>query len=171
MGRGGTIFGLIGLILGAGGIGLGGFAWLSVSNLENQVVNSYNQATWYRENETAFVCNPPNTYLTFLGLTIEFELGVNEAVYFSFMAWAHTEQVVGWSRIWVFFRVDGILDTDRRAEVGTYNGDENVNFMIPLQDVRYDLLPGIHTVTIAIYGTTTANYISHSSLFVQKLTD
>ncbi|MBY8985517.1 MAG: hypothetical protein KGD65_10635 [Candidatus Lokiarchaeota archaeon] len=61
MGKGGTILGLIGLILGAGGIGLGGFAWLSVSTLENQIVNIGEQTTWYKENETTFQCNPPNT--------------------------------------------------------------------------------------------------------------
>ncbi|MBY8985518.1 MAG: hypothetical protein KGD65_10640 [Candidatus Lokiarchaeota archaeon] len=85
------------------------------------------------------------------------------------MAWAHTEQIVGWSKIWLYFGIDGILDMDQHAEVGTYNGDETVNFMIPLQDVRDDLSTGIHTVTIDIYGTSSANYISHSSLFVQKI--
>jgi len=170
MGRGGTVLGLIGLILGAGGLGLGGFAWLSVSNLENQVKNYCEQTTWYRENGTTFVCNPPHTYLTFSGLTIEFELGLNESVYFSFMAWSHTEQVAGWSLIRVYFRVDGILDTNQYAEVGTYNGDEIVNFMIPLQDVRQDLSIGVHTVTVVVYGTYAGNYISRSSLFVQRLT-
>jgi len=59
------------------------------------------------------------------------------------MAWAHIEQVAGWSKIWVYFRVDGITDTDQHAEVGTYNGDETVHFMIPLQDVRQDLSFGL----------------------------
>ena len=171
MGKGGTILSLIGLILGAGGIGLGGYAWVIASNLENRVETIYEQTTWYKENETTFQCNPPNLYLTFSGLTIEFELGVNESVYFSFMAWAHTEPIVGWSKIWIYFRIDGIRDVDQHAEVGTYNGDEMANFMIPLQDVRDDLSTGIHTITIDIYGTSSANYISHSSLFVQKLTN
>ncbi len=172
MGKGGAILGLIGLILGAGGIGLGGFAWLTVSNLETQLLNFGVQTTWYKENDTAFVCNPPNTYLTFSGLTIEFELGVNESVYFSFMAWAHTEGItLAWSRIWVYFRVDGVIDTDQHAEIGTFNGVGTVNFMIPLQDVRYDLLAGVHNVTVAVYGTSSANYISDSSLFIQKLTN
>ena len=169
MGKGGTVLGLIGLILGAGGIGLVGYAWLSVSNLENQV-NIYEQTSWFRENDTNFVCNPPSTYLTYFGLTVEFVLRLNESVYFSFMAWAHIEQVAGWSKIWVYFRVDGITDTDQHAEVGTYNGDETVHFMIPLQDVRNDLSMGVHTVTVTVYGTSSANYISRSSLFVQKLT-
>ena len=169
MGKCGTILGLTGLILGAGGIGIGGFAWLSISTLENQIVNIGEQTTWYKENETTFQCNPPNTYLTFTGLIIEFELGTNESVYLSFMAWAHTEQIVRWSKIWLYFRIDGILDMDQHAEVGTFNGDETVNFMIPLQDVRDDLSTGIHTVTIDIYGSSSVNYISHSSLFVQKI--
>ena len=171
MGKGGTILGLIGLILGAGGIGLGGFAWLSVSNLETQVINFGEQTTWYRENATTFYCIPVGNYITFSGLTIEFTLGANKSVYFSFMAWAHTESFAGWSRIRLYFCVDGIIDTDQRAEVGTYNGDETVNFMIPLQDVRHDLSIGVHNVTIVVRGTSSANYIYHSSLFVQRLTN
>jgi hypothetical protein len=171
LGKGGTILGLIGLILGAGGIGLGGFAWLTVSNLGTQVGNLYEQTTWYKQNATSFYCNPPNIYLTFIGLTIEFELGLEDSVHFSFMAWAHTESTIGWSRLWVYFRVDGIIDTDQHAEVGTHDGDETVHFMIPLQDVRNDLPSGLHTVTVVVYGTSSAIYISDSSLFVQKLTN
>jgi len=170
LGRGGTILGLTGLVLGAGGLGLGGFAWLSVSSLETQVGNFYTQTTWYRENETAIVTNPPHTDHIFYGLTIEFELGLNESVYFSFMAWAHSEPVTGaWSLIRVYFCVDGIIDTDEHAEVGTYDGDEIVNCMIPLQDVRQDLLVGVHNVTIAVYGTYSGDFIHDSSLFFQKL--
>lgn len=171
MGRGTTILGVFGLILGLGGIGLGGYAWYSVSILKNQAINWGAQNTWYKENDTTFICNPPLSYLTFTGLAIEFELGTNESVYFSFMAWAHTEPIAGWSKIWVYFRVDGLIDTDQHAEVGTYNGGETVNFMIPLQDVREDLASGTHVVTLVVYGTSSANYISESSLFVQKLTN
>jgi len=56
LGKGGTVLGLIGLILGAGGIGLVGYAWLSVSNLEKQV-NIYEQTSWFRENDTNLI--PP----------------------------------------------------------------------------------------------------------------
>lgn len=171
MSKGSTVLGIIGLILGLGGIGLGGYAWLSVLNLENQAINWGAQTSWYKENDTSFVSNPPLTYLTFTGLAIDFELGMNDSVYFSFMAWAHTEPIAGWSKIWVYFRVDGIIDTDQHAEVGTFNGDETVHFMIPLQDVREDLASGTHTVTVVVYGTSSANYISESSLFVQKLTN
>ena len=37
MGKGSAALGIIGLILAAGGLGLGGLAWLSVSSIENQV--------------------------------------------------------------------------------------------------------------------------------------
>ncbi|MHA2284005.1 MAG: hypothetical protein ACXAC5_24470 [Promethearchaeota archaeon] len=171
MGRGGTILGLIGLILGAGGIGLGGFAWLTVSNLETQLLNFGVQTTWYKENDTTFSSFPSGTYLTFSGLTIEFQLGSNESVYFSFTAWARITRVPGdWSLLWVYFRVDGILDTSRCIRIGTWDGDSFDDFSISLQDVRQDLPIGVHNVTVAIYGTSSGNYISDSSLFVQRLT-
>ena len=70
MGRSGTILGVIGLILGAGGLGLGGYAWLTISSVENQVASFSEQTTWHRYNETVFVCNPSSTYITVSGLMI-----------------------------------------------------------------------------------------------------
>lgn len=166
MGKGSAALGIIGLILGAGGLGLGGLAWLSVSSVENQVAIFSEQNTWYKFNDSVFICDPA-TYLTFSGLMVELELGPNESVYFSFTARAHTEAVPGWSRITVYFRVDGIFEFDPSAEVGTYNGAFTVNFMLTLQHVRNDLSPGVHNVTVAIRGDSTANYIHYSTLLVQ----
>ena len=171
MGKSGTTLGIISLILAAGGLGLGSLAWVSVIHIETQVASFSEQNTWYRYNGTAFNCDPASTYLTFSGLTVEFELGTGESVYFSFNAQAHTEDVPSsWSRIYVYFRVDGIMQFDPSAEVGCYFGDYGIlDFMLNLQDVRDDLAPGTHHVTIVIWGDTTANYIHKSSLFVQKV--
>ena len=168
MGKGSAALGIIELILGAGGLGLGGLAWLSISTVENQVDSFSEQNTWYKFNDSVFICDPA-TYLTFSGLMVEFELGPNESVYFSFTARAHTEAVPGWSRITVYFRVDGIFEFDPSAEVGTYNGAFTVNFMLTLQHVRNDLSPGVHNVTVAIRGDSTANYIHYSTLLVQTV--
>lgn len=167
MGRGSTILGIIGLILGAGGLVIGGYMWISFSSLENQVANLTDQTTWYRYNGTSFNSDPAYNYIPFNGLTIEFTLGANESVYFKFMATAHLEPSIGWSRIYAYFRVNSITDTNHIAIVGLNNG-EMASLMITLQHKRYDLSPGEHTVTIVIYGTSTGNYIYYSSLFVQR---
>ncbi len=169
MGKGSTALGVIAIILAAGGLGLGGLAWISVSKVETQVANFSEQSTWYKYSGPAFICSPSSTYLTFSALTIEFELGLNESVYFSFTSRAHTEAVLGWSRILVCFRVDGILQSDPNAEVGMYNGDFTINFMLHLQTVRTDLSAGVHNVTVMIWGDTSANYVYKSTLFVQKV--
>ena len=169
MGKSSTVLGVIALILGAGGLGLGGLALISVSRVETQVATFSEQNTWYKYNDTTFRCDPIQTYLTFTGLTIEFELGPNESVYFSFTSMAHTEQNIGaWSRILILFRVDGISRLNPNAEVGAYNLGLTTHSMIFLQDVRDDLSPGVHNVTIVIRGDPAANYIWKSSLFVQK---
>ena len=169
MGKSSTVLGVIALILGAGGLGLGGLALISVSRVETQVATFSEQNTWYKYNDTTFRCDPIQTYLTFTGLTIEFELGPNESVYFSFTSRAHTEQAIGaWSKILVLFRVDGISRLNPNAEVGAYNLGLTTHSMIFLQDVRDDLSPGVHNVTIVIRGDPAANYIWKSSLFVQK---
>lgn len=165
MGKGSTVLGLIGLLLGAGGLALGGFAWLSVSRVENQVSSL---SSWFKMNNTVFQCSPPFTYITFSGLTIEFELNLDESVYFSFTCRAHTEPIGGWSRVIVYFRVDGLFVSTPNAEGGTFNGVHTAHFMICLQDVRDDLTPGLHTVTVDIWGDSSANYIYQSTLFIQS---
>lgn len=169
MGKGSAALGVIALILAAGGLGLGGFAWISVSNIETQPASFSEKSEWYRYNGTTFNTDPTSTYLTFTGLTIQFELGSNESVYFSFTGRAHTEVVSGsWSRITVHFRVDGIFQSDPSAQVGMYQGSFSINYMLHLQTVRTDLSAGVHSVTVVIIGDSTANYIWKSTLFVQK---
>ncbi|MFX0037593.1 MAG: hypothetical protein ACFE9I_18390 [Candidatus Hermodarchaeota archaeon] len=167
MGKGSTALGVIGLILAAGGLGFGGLAWLSVSRVINEVESFSEQEIWYKFNDTIFNSDPVYSYLTCSGLTVEFELGPNESVYFSFTARAHIEVKTGWSRITTYFKVDGVLETDPSAEVGMYNGAFTVNFMLALQHVRHDLSPGLHNVTVVLYGDYSGNYIYKSSLFVQ----
>jgi hypothetical protein len=169
MGKGSATLGIITLILAVGGLGLGGLAWLSVSRVESQVASFSEQTTWYNYNATSLNSDPIHTYLTFIGLKIQFELGANEVVIFSFTSMAHVEPIASaWSRIFVYFRVDGIIQTEPIAQVGMYNGGFTVNFMLYLQTVRADLSAGGHYVTVAIYGDSTANYIWQSTLCIQK---
>ncbi|MFX1328795.1 MAG: hypothetical protein ACFE91_11765 [Promethearchaeota archaeon] len=167
MGKGSTALGVIGLILAAGGLGFGGFALLSVSRVEKQVARFSEQNLWYKFNDTTFNSDPIYSYLTYSGLLLEFELGPNESVYVSFTARAHIEVKTGWSRITIYFKIDGVLETDPSAEVGMYDGAFIVNFMLTLQHVRHDISPGLHNVTVVIYGDYSGNYIYKSSLFVQ----
>jgi len=166
MSKGSAALGVIALILAAGGLGLGGLAWI-----ETQAVSFSNPISWFKYNGTAFYISPVGTYLTFDGLTIEFELGPDESVYFSFSSKAHVEAVAGWSRISVYFRVDGFMELTPSAQVGMYNGGFTNHYSVHLQDVRNDLLPGVHTVTVVIRGTYSANYIWESSLIVQKVSN
>lgn len=170
MGKGSTTIGIIALLLAAGGLGLGGLAWISVSSVQSQMANLSEQSTWYKFNATSINTDPVYTYLTFIGLRIQFELDADESVYFSFTSRAHIEPVVSaWSRIYVYFRVDGIFQSEPSAVVGMYNGGFTENFMLHLQTVRTDLSAGMHYVTIVIYGDSTANYIWQSTLYVQKI--
>jgi hypothetical protein len=169
MGKGSTILGIFALIFAVGGLGLGGLAWISVSRVETQVADFSEQTAWYKYNGTTFNTDPTFTYLTFTGLTIQFELGPSESVYFSFSSRAHTEFVpLAWSRIFVYFRVDGIFQSEPSGEVGMYDGGFTISSMLHLQTVRTDLSAGVHDVTVVIYGDSTANYIWKSTLYVQK---
>jgi hypothetical protein len=91
-------------------------------------------------------------------------------VYFSYTGRAHVESVsLDWSRVVVYFRVDGIFQSDPNAVVGMNNVGFMINFMLHLQTVKSDLSAGIHNVTVVIWGDSTANYVSQSTLIVQKV--
>ena len=172
MGIGRPALPILGIILAISGLVLGAFGWVTVSRLEAQVANISDQNSWYKYIGPAFNSDPSGTYLTFTGLMIEFELGPNESVYFSFTSGSHIEPVLpgpAWSRIFVFFIVDGITQAEPSAEVGMYGGSFTQSYMVHLQTVRADLSAGAHNVTVRIYGESTANYIWKSTLFVQKV--
>jgi hypothetical protein len=161
---------ILGILLAVSGLVLGAFTFISVSRIDSQVSTYFAQNSWYRYNATIYNTNPTGTYLTFDGLTVEFELEQGESVYFSFTCRAHVEPIpTFWSRVYVFFRVDGIFSSNPGAEVGMYNGAYMENYMIHLQDVRDDLSAGVHNVTVVIWGDSTGNYIWISTLFVQKV--
>lgn len=161
---------ILGILLAVSGLVLGAFNFIEVSRIDSQVTDYFDQNSWYRYNATNFNTDPTGTYLTISGLTVEFQLGPGESAYFSFTCRAHVEPIpTFWSRIYVFFRVDGIFLSNPSAEVGMWNGAYMENYMIHLQDVRDDLSAGVHNVTVVIYGESTANYIWISSLFVQKV--
>lgn len=172
---------ILGILLAISGLVLGAFTFTTVSRLEGQVAGmfdqdpccnntiTYNSESWYKYNGTNFNTNPIYTYLTLAELTVEFELEQNESVYFSFSSSAHLEaNPTSWSRIYVYFRVDGIFQSNPSAEVGMYQETVTHHFMLHLQAVREDLSAGLHNVTVVIYGDSTGNYIWKSSLFVQK---
>ena len=167
MGKGGVALGLIGVFLAAGGLGLGGLAWISVSRVESQVANYTGQTMWYRYNDTSFFCTPAAPKI-FMGLTIDFELGSNESVYFCFAAQVHLEPMASaWSQVTVYFRIDGITRTDTNGWTRLYNSGW-ANLQIMLQHTIDDLSPGDHTVAIVLLGTSSGNYLHESSLFVQR---
>ena len=161
---------ILGILLAVSGLVLGAFTFTNVSRIDSQVTNYFARNSWYRYNETNFNTDPNYTYLTHPGLMVEFELEQGESVYFVFTSSAHIESnPTSWSRIFVYFRVDGIFQSDPTADVGTYQETVAHHFSIHLQAVRDDLSAGVHNVTVVIYGESTGNYIWKSSLFVQKI--
>ncbi|MFX0009631.1 MAG: hypothetical protein ACFE9R_04900 [Candidatus Hermodarchaeota archaeon] len=161
---------ILGILLAVSGLVLSAFAFVDVSRIDSQVTNYFDQNSWYRYNNTNFNTDPIYTYLTITHLTVEFELEQGDSVYFSFSSSAHIEyNPTSWSRIFVYFRVDGIFQSDPTADVGIYQETVAHHFTIHLQAVRNDLSAGAHNVTVVIYGESTGNYIWKSSMFVQKV--
>ena len=66
MGKGGAVLGLLGMLLGAGGLGFAFIVWNNQNTLETQLTGLAPQDIWYRYYEDIFDVDVQNTYLTIL---------------------------------------------------------------------------------------------------------
>jgi hypothetical protein len=107
-----ALLGVIGLIIGAVGLGLGASALTELARMRTQLdaisKDTHEHNGWYKRHDSAVYTNPNFTNIPITELTITFELESNEAVYFSYMAGVTLVPESGLSFIAINFRVDGI---------------------------------------------------------------
>ena len=163
MGKGGVVLGLIGILIGAGGLGFGFFNWIMLQT------NAENNETWYKSDNTTFAVSPAATVLELTNLTISFELTSTASVYMSFSCVAEIFPLGGTSTIFFFYKVDGVVLTNPTAVVGNVNaGSLRGYFSVNLQHYIENMSPGMHNVTPQVSSGTDINLISEMSLFVQS---
>ena len=169
MGKAGTVLGLIGILLGAGGLVFGFIAW---SSLQTQVGNGENIDTWYTIDNTTFTVSPAVTVLELVNNTISFELTSTASVYMSFTCSAVIFPSGIISSIFFFFKVDGeYLDNVLKTEVGSNNGGSTEDyFSVHLQHFIENMNAGSHNITVCVSSGTDVNKISDKMLFVQSFT-
>ena len=195
MGKGGAVLGLIGILIGAGGLGFGFVAWSSLTTIENNNIEmqalldyleSINNATqtrldylenlnvtqgingaWY--NETYGPFTPATTFLEISNLIVKFTLESNASIYLSFTCRAAIFPSSGHSRVFFYFKVDGERIIEPSAQVGNYfGGSLGDSFSVNLQHFIENMGAGSHNVTMAVYTINPVNYLNEMSIFVQS---
>ncbi|KKM89911.1 hypothetical protein LCGC14_1243960 [marine sediment metagenome] len=116
MGKAGTVLAVMGLLIGASGVGIGVVSWYSTLQLQEDYLDFKNNYPgpniWYQEyNPNVF--HMIGEYKTIEQLTINFTVGENETMYFCYTGEARINRLIrDDSYLSVFFNIDEYhLDT------------------------------------------------------------
>ena len=168
-----ALLGIVGLVIGVVGLGLGASALSELARMKSQLgtisEDTHEHNGWYKRLDSAVYTNPNFTVIPITELTITFELGSNESVYFSYLAHATLVPDSTLSFIGINFRIDGLHVFNPYNTFGASNVSADGLFStIALQLYKDDLSAGIHNVTIDILGSHLGNNVNLNTLYVQK---
>ena len=158
---------ILALIVGIVAIGLGGYNfYVQTTQTVEEIGN-----TWYKSEPDFFTCTIANTYTTFSDLTIQFNINAGESAYFSYNGWIFmrlNSPDTGLVYLRVYFSLDGQrLESPHIRAQDYYDGIHYLNRPASLQYFNSSLSPGVHNITIVLYGNYEFNGVRESTLFVQ----
>jgi len=166
--KGGSALAIIALLIGIGAIGIGGYNYYVQTTQTVEKIGN----TWFKLNSTYLPTDPTSTYITFNGLTIQFNIISGQSAYFLYNGYVSLRLTgAGYTWIEVYFSLDGHRINSPCIEKSIYYDTEVVGASIrddlSLQHFNSTLTPGTHEITIVIRGNSNLNAIRESTLFVQ----
>ena len=170
MGKGGSILGIIGILLGAGGLGFGFIAWSTQNSMQ---ANLAAQNIWSQYDGDSFTVNPAYTYLHIPNMSIAFDLPATASIHILFTCSAVIFPAPSVSSvISFFFKVDGVQLTAPRVDVGSTDGGSIVDyFSIVFQHFIPSFSSGAHNISVMVFSGVTTNYVRYCSLTIQSVAD
>ena len=172
MGKGGSILGIIGVLLGAGGLGFGFITWTNQNSMQ---VNLAAQDVWSQYDEDFFTVNPSYTYLQIPNMSIVFDLVTTASIHilFTCVAGVYPEPIeYEYAGVSFYFNVDGIRLTHPWAYVGIYEGNSTIiDYSVALQHVIPSFSSGTHNISVIVQSQETTHYVRLCSLTIQSFTD
>ncbi|MEJ2249698.1 MAG: hypothetical protein P8Y97_08570 [Candidatus Lokiarchaeota archaeon] len=165
MGKGGVVLGIIGILLGAGGIGYGFFLWINQNNLQNSVGS---QKIWHSSYNSIYT--PPELeYVTIPNMSILIELNSPVSLHLLFTSSAKIINDSGFSDILFYFMLNDVRLTSPFTRVGTYQGVAEYNYYsVVLQKFYEKITPGMYNFTIQVISEYGANFLRESEFFIQS---
>ena len=159
MGKGGIIFGLIGLLLGAGGLGFG-------------VINFMNRPTiYYSYHGSDFMPTPILEYIPVPNLELVFEIGgpVSLHILFTCSARCYGDSV-SFSDLFFYFMINDVQQTAMPwARTGGYESNTNYEYStVSLQHYFTLTTPGRYNITVVVLSENIPNHIREASLWIQS---
>ena len=170
MGKGGSILGIIGILLGAGGLGFGFMAWNSQNSMQTSLAA---QDIWYQYDGDIFDVDPAYAYLHIPNMSIVFDLESAASVHIIFTCSAAIyPEPTEFAGISFIFSVDGIQLLEPRVDVGPYEGTSTIDYWsVALQHFIPSFSSGSHNISVMVYSSETTHYVRFCSLTIQSLVD
>jgi hypothetical protein len=159
MGKGGTILGIIGLLIGAGGLGMGLINWTAQSQV--RIWNDY---------EPNYFTAPDLSFETIPNLYVIVDLSSPVQLYVTFSASTKILPSPGnFADILFYFMVDGTRLLNPYTRVGPYDGTSTYEYLSVCLQYFNALFPaGRHNISIAYFSETGGNVIRECLLTAQS---
>ncbi|NVM19759.1 MAG: hypothetical protein HWN80_18805 [Candidatus Lokiarchaeota archaeon] len=169
MGKGGSILGIIGILLGAGGLGFGFIAW---NNQNTMQANLTVQNIWYQYDGDLFDANPAYTYLHIPNMSIVFDLTTTASIHILFTCSVGvTADPTDFEGLSFYFSIDGIRLTQPRVDVGPYEGSSTVDYYsVALQHFIPSFSSGTHNISSMVFSEDDTHFLRFCSLTIQSFT-
>jgi len=170
MGKGGSILGIIGILLGAGGLGFGFLAWNTQNSIQASLAA---QDIWYQYDGDFFHVNPIDTYLQIPNMSIVFDLATTASIHMLFVCRAIIlPDPIDYVGISLYFNVDGVRLTEPRADIGSYEGSSTSDYYsVALQHFIPSFSSGTHNISVMVYSEGTPNSVWFCSLTIRSVAD
>ena len=164
MGKGGTLLGILGILLGAGGLGFGFINFVNQPTIPNE-------PQWYSYYETPFTPSPSLLYFPIPNISIVFELSTPMSLHLLFTCSAKCfGNPLSYSDLFFYFVINDVQQTDFPwTRVGAYKANltEAEYYSVSLQ--HFDVFaPGVYNITVVVLSEQVGNFIRESTLWIRS---
>jgi len=163
MGKGGAILGLLGLLLGAGGLGLG------VINFMNQLI-IYHPRVFYSYHDAEFYPSPVLTYEPITNLSIVFDIGDPVSLHLLFTCSTRFfGDITTYSDMFFYFMINDVRQTNMPwARTGGHESSSDSDYTtVALQYYFTVNAPGTYNITVVALTEKAGNFIREFSFWIQ----
>ena len=171
MGKGGIILGLIGLLLGAGGLGLGVINYMNQPTIPTIDYNINRPTVYYDYRDTDYAPSPALVYIPIPTLEIIFEIGEPVSLHLLFTCSARCLGDAGsFSDLFFYFMINDVRQTDMPwARTGGYQSNTIYEYStVSLQHYFTLNTPGLYNITVVVLTEWLGNFIRESSLWIRS---
>jgi len=158
MGKGGVILAILGLLIGAGGLGFG-------------IINFVREPTiYYDYRDLEFTPSPISVHIAIPTLSIVFEINGPVSIHALFTCSARTHGDVSFSDLFFYFMLNDVRQDDWPwARTGGYQSNTNYEYStVSLQHYFTLTTAGRYNITVTVLSERAGNFIRQSSLWIES---